>query len=426
VVHFHGGLVNRRAGLAIADRLDPVYERAGGHPIFFLWQSGFGETIARSLSAIADERIFKQLLTRVVQFAVGKTREALQGTRGITVDLPNFVEVYDAMSSSVIEEPYKGLSERPEALSESQEQQFLGILVGDPVIQEEAAEIGRSRATNMSPEVLAEFGEATADGRDRALITTARIVKGALTTVKHVLERQRQRRGHGLYATAVEELLREFYLANAGRIVWRQMKQDTVDAFGDDGERFAGTALVEELAARELEETPVLVGHSAGALCICNFLAKADALLPEGRDFDVVLLAPACDFQMMDRTFERHGDRIRRLRIFCMNDQLECRDRLLPGVYPRSLLYFVSGALESQADWPLLGMQRFHVNPEPFADPDFPEIDRVRAALATKTNSTVWSISTGMPGLASKAMRHGDFDDDDATLNSVACFISAS
>ena len=42
-----------------------------------------------------------------------------------------------------------------------------------------------------------------------------------------------------------------------------------------------------------------------------------------------------------------------------MTDELEQADRLIPVIYPHSLLYFVSGVLEDEADKPLLGMERY-------------------------------------------------------------------
>ena len=42
-VHFHGGLVGEKAGMAIANRLLPVYRSAGSYPVFFVWESGLLE-----------------------------------------------------------------------------------------------------------------------------------------------------------------------------------------------------------------------------------------------------------------------------------------------------------------------------------------------------------------------------------------------
>lgn len=444
VVHFHGGLVNRARGTATAERLHAVYEQAGAFPLFVVWQSGLGETVAHNLGEIQAEKIFRRLLAVTLQFAVGKAGEKDE-TRGLTVEVPSLNAVYgEAINSEG--EPYTRLPQRATPLSETQLKQVAGTLRADAVIQEESAKIANglqapqsedvgstrgarvvgSTHTHMSDEVLREIrAERTPDGA-RGAVLTLRIVKGGIATVTRVLSRLHDGRAHGIYPTAVEELLRELYLTNAGGLVWDAMKRDTSDAFGEDPDRHGGTALLEALARRTPSATPVLVGHSTGAVYICHLLAHAHELLPRDRTFDVVLLAPACDFALMRDTFERFGERIGRLRIFCMKDEAEARDQLVPVVYPRSLLYFVSGALERDADWPLLGMQRYYADAPPYAGERFPEIAAVRTAIAAKPDSQVWSIASGADGLSSAAEHHGAFDDDAATLASVQRFIGAA
>jgi hypothetical protein len=445
VVHFHGGLVNKAAGMKTAARLQSIYEQPGGYPLFFVWQSGLCEAIVNNLGDIAGEKIFKRIVGKALQFAVGKVKEEATGTRGMTVELPALEDVYTTAFGDGAVEPYAELAPAaPAQLSASQEQQLIREMTGDAVIQTEAAKIANSlhepteesvggtrgarvtgsTETAMSPDVLDEIRTEAGDEGERGLITTARIVKGAITTVRRVLARLQDGRAHGIYPTVVEELLRELYLTNAGGLVWNQMKKDTADAFQDDAGRYGGTALLDGLSKRQPAATPVLVGHSTGAVYICNLLAHADALLPAGRKFDVVLLAPACDFNLMDRTFVEHGDRIGRLRIFCMKDERERSDQLASVVYPRSLLYFVSGALEAEPDWPILGMQRFYSDGAPFGNGKFPEIKRVREAIAKKPDSEVWSLASDPGGLSSSAEHHGDFDNDDTTLESVKQFIS--
>jgi len=449
VVHFHGGLVSRDRGLATAARLHDVYEHAGAYPLFVVWQSGLGETIVHNLSEIQAERIFRQLLAHVLRFAVGKAHEAAGGTRAVAATSPSPFEppALEAVYTGAVErtsgEPYAELPATAGPLTAAQVDQLTAALAADPVIREESATIagtlhepqpeavGDMRAarirgsahTRMSDDVLEQI-RAEAAMPKRGILATTRLVAGAIATVERVLARLNDGRAHGIYPTAVEELLRELYLTNAGGLVWGAMKQDTADAFGADADRYGGTALIRGLAARTPAATPVLVGHSTGAVYICQLLAHADAILPAGRRFDVVLLAPACDFALVDRTFAQHGHRIERLRVFCMNDERESHDQLVPVVYPRSLLYFVSGALESGPDWPLLGMQRFYADAPPFAGDAFPEIARVREAIARKRDSQVWSVADGGSGLASRAEHHGAFDDDDATLESVQRFIA--
>lgn len=441
VVHFHGGLVDRKHGMAIAERLTPIYEQAGGYPLFVLWRSGFAETVTSSLRSVAQENIFRRLLARVIQFTLSKARRERDGDRAIDLVVPRLDVVYKEAFGGFEGEPYAQLDGEFSELGETQEHQIERTLRRDHVIQDETDRIVRAltsddgdraagtagiAVTLMSPEVLQEMiGDGPREG-DRSVFASARVAKGALMTVKRVLSRLRSGRGHGVYCTAIEELLREFYVANVGGSLWRQMKRDTELSFGSDAHRFGGTALLAELAAIDPATTPLLVGHSTGALYICNLLARADIALPSERTFDVAMLAPACDFDAMDRTLVRHGRRVGRLRIFSMSDEHEREDRLVPGVYPRSLLYFVSGVLENEADWPLLGMQRFHTVDPPFSGEAFPAIGRVRDQLAARANSSVWSIATGGPGLCSKAVRHGDFDDDPVTLESVAQLVGGN
>ena len=445
VIHFHGGLVNREHGLAIAGRLAPIYERAGGYPLFVVWQSGLLDTLTANLRRIAEENVFRRLLARVIQFTLGKASER-GGARAIGIDTPALRDVYRQLDSTHVREPYADLQDEPFfELSAAQEAQVENVLLLDPVIQLETERILRgigptvrsdqaertaanglgAATTLISPEVLEDLaGERAAPGR-RSVVMSAKLAKATLVTLKRVLERLRSRRGHGVYCTAVEELLRELYLASVGASLWRGMKQDTEDAFGADASRFGGTALIAELAALPPDPPPLLVGHSTGALYICKLLTHADPVLPAATRLDVALLAPACDFDAMDRVLTRHQRRIGKLRIFSMSDEYERSDRLVPGVYPRSLLYFVSGALESRADWPLLGMQRFFALDPPFSADAFPAIGRVRDELARLPDSCVWSIASGTAGLCSRAVSHGDFDDEPATLQSVAHMIGS-
>lgn len=450
VVHFHGGLVNRERGLAIAERLAPIYQSAGGHPLFVIWQSGLMDTLTGNLRRIAEESIFKRLLARIIQFTLGKA-SGRDGTRTIGIDAPTLREVSRQLSSAEGGEPYAYLEdERFSALSAAQEAQVEGELLLDQVIQveterllrgigptpggegtERGAETAQATATQatatlISPDVLDDLTSDRVMPGQRSAVMSAKLARATLATLKRVLHRLRTHRGHGVYCTAVEELLRELYLANAGGSLWRGMKQDTEDTFGRDGSRFGGTALLGELAAIGPSSPPLLVGHSTGALYICKLLAHADQVLPPDMRMDVALLAPACDFDAMERVLSRHARRIGRLRIFSMSDERERSDRLVPGVYPRSLLYFVSGALEAQADWPLLGMQRFFALDPPFSAEAFPAIGRVRDELARRRNSCVWSIASGAPGLCSRAIHHGDFDDEPETLQSVAHLIGNS
>jgi hypothetical protein len=170
----------------------------------------------------------------------------------------------------------------------------------------------------------------------------------------------------------------------------------------------------------------ILVGHSTGAVYICHFLKEAAARLPAEIQFEVVFLAAACTFDLLADTLSEHGDRIRAFRAFGMKDALEAVDQLVPVVpiYPRSLLYFVSGVVEDEPDKPLVGMERFFSGQPPYDDAANPPIKTVRGFAQAGPNRTIWSIAEGEAGLISAAQSHGQFSSADVgTLESVSHII---
>jgi hypothetical protein len=452
VAHFHGGLVNEKSGMEVARKLLPVYSEAGGFPFFFVWEAGLGETILQNLRDIYDERIFRRLLERIVQFAVGKLQQA-PGTRGTRLALPPLPKVQDELrdGSTAQREPYEHIDPASlspnEAMAMPEEQQFREELEADSVInlesqaianqlmppEETNAERARSRGaraqasrhTLMSPDVLEDIRKETSAPGARSGLVTTRIIVGGVRVLAKVIDRFRNRTDHGIYVTAIEEILREFYVANVGQYIWAHMKEATANAFKPDGKVHGGAAFLENLKA-EWEagnrRRVVLIGHSTGAVYICHLLQHAAKQLPAEIRFDVVFLAPACTFDLFNDTLEKAADRITEIRVFAMHDALEINDQLVPAIFPRSLLYFVSGVVEDKPDMPLVGMKRYYSGRAPY---DGNAIQSTCRFLATKQGRSVWSEVAGASGLSSSSHRHGDFDDDGPTLESLRHIIAS-
>lgn len=108
-------------------------------------------------------------------------------------------------------------------------------------------------------------------------------------------------------------------------------------------------------------------------------------------------------------------DKIKCCRMFGMLDENERRDRLVPGIYPRSLLYFVSGVVEGEVDMPIIGMQRYLAGAHQYRGD---AMGRLRAFLSPAGHA-FWSVANGATGLVTDAIRHGDFDNDPTTVRSV-------
>ncbi|MEU4722219.1 hypothetical protein AB0G06_21570 [Nonomuraea dietziae] len=99
--------------------------------------------------------------------------------------------------------------------------------------------------------------------------------------------------------------------------------------------------------------TLTLVGHSAGSVYVNHLLHEVAQgrrqgyrAWPDDVRFRVAFLAPACTYAHFSATLEQADDLIEDLRVFTMTDEAEQADRLAGAVYPRSLLYLVSGVLE--------------------------------------------------------------------------------
>ena len=451
VLHFHGGLVSDRVARKTAETLLPHYRGAGGYPVFFIWQSGLLEVLGNNLGEIFKERIYQRLLTLVLQFVEAKLRQGIGG-RGERLELKDTRTIGRELRQDSAEgEPFADLdpSRLPpdEKLQPAEEAQFREALEMDSIFTTEAEAIAnglrpadqatttrgggvqRSSHTLISPEVLEEIEAEAPTSEERGLVTTARLIKGAVMILSQVIVRLVNRRDHGVYSSVVEEILREFYLANVGKLVWDVMKGDTADAFKPDPAQYGGTAFLQRLKAHwEAGHRPriVLIGHSTGAVYICHFLRQAALILPPEMRFEIVFLAPACDFDLLAAALNEAGERVQGFRSFGMADDLEARDRLVPlvPVYPRSLLYFVSGVLEDEPDKPLTGMERYYSGQAPYDAANYPEIERVRHFLAQFPARQVWSREDLGEGLRSTAAKHGAFDDEDeATLESVVHII---
>lgn len=474
IVHFHGGLVSKSTGIGIAERLAPLYAK-WGYPVFYIWESGFLEAIRNNLGELAGEPVFKQLLRKLLQYAI-EHLGAGNGTRSIAPGAVDPREVKEAMEAfwsqpGKASVPYRDydptLSKagaRSAAISLDLDQ-IQADLEGDAEFAAALAtlpDLKPQARSALAPATVAEhrssFSEAIADRVSetpgaRGLIAWFKVALLVKNILVNVLERYSAGRDHGLYATIVEEIMREVRLGGSGlnewgkALQWNRMKQDTLDAFGPDPVGNAGTALIHRLNAAlqggmDLRRV-TLIGHSTGAIYIAHWLAAAERMLPAGVTFDVIYLAPAITYDLFASTVGKHGKRIRHFRMFCMRDALERDDQVWGEdhvmavaqdwrrfVYPSSLLYLVSGLLESSEgqdgklldapDAPLLGMERFFARTDVYPDAEFPAIAAVRRWLAAAPNRIVWSRAVGQAdGLNSGCIDHGGFDDDETTLQSI-------
>ncbi|GAA2803070.1 hypothetical protein GCM10010441_29750 [Kitasatospora paracochleata] len=454
VVHLHGGLVNEASGLRTARRLTPEYLDAGASPVFVVWQSGLLEVLCHNLDEIFREEIFKRMLKWVLQFTVGKLWQGPGERAAGALPVPNDIKVKTELARRAKDqEPFDEALQEPglTEVSDAERRELESAIESDPDLLAELEQVLTARhpetttegsrgvvlrregssATLMDPDALDEV-DTRASG-DRGIVTTLALARKCGQVLVRVISRCRAQTDHGIYPTVVEELLRAFYLANAGGAVWSAMKKETSDTFASAHDRF-GRLLLDGLSgalASGSRPRITLVGHSTGAVYIDNLLAEVargrtegDRVWPDDTRFQVVFLAPACTYDHFTVALDKGGGLIKDLRMFTMDDATEASDRLVGPLYPRSLLYFVSGVLERNARGasacvPLLGMARYREA----AYQTVVALGPGRKYLTAERVVLSPSAEGSPPGRQAGARSHTSFDDDSLVLGSIATMI---
>ena len=456
VLHFHGGLVDFESGMLAAEDITKLYADVPAYQVFFLWQTAlfdilseetFLDAICPNISQAFNDPFFQQVLLRVTQFVKGKVDATNGGVIDRWLDLPSKEEVLQELHNPKDgQEPYSDIDSTalPEdtRLNKHEEHIFREHLMhNDPVLKQHAHDLVTQHAPaarkentpakatrDTTPTTTPPFSQAfiahfLTEIRDVALedieqIANFFIIGRCITVLKRVLDRFAQRRDHGVFPTIVEEILREFFIGTVGKEVWDGIKKEAADTFAASP-TCTGTAFLRGLKAF-CDNNPnahiTLVGHSAGGTYICEFLQHAHEFLPQNVTFEVILLAPANSYKLFSDTLKTYQSRIQAVRIFAMSDELEQKDALIPGVYPLSLLYLVSGILEDEPDMPILGMQRYFTDKAPYTLPD---VQVTFSYLNKYQTSHIWSLSSGGDGISSDAKSHATFYSEKVTMDSV-------
>ncbi len=430
-IHFHGGLVKEANGESTARSMQPVYEAGGAHSVTFIWETGLIETIARNLTQINNTKLFQKLLRYVFR----------QLTKRLGVDISGRGPG-EAMTMAEIEaeldriEKFETFDKRARGGAQTLDEASLEQAEQEMIVEYqfelqsdqdflESEERLLFEETYLKQEIKTDLKE---DGKGLELLKVAKVL--AKVTYR-VLRRYWKGRDHDLYPTTVEEILREFYLADFGEWVWGRMKDIAEQMWLPNTlplseNSHPGTYFLEKLKIHQTANSGFnvdFVGHSAGAIAICHMLRSAElaATMPAIRN--IVFLAPACLSKLMYDEVVQKPDRYDGFRMFTMQDKYEKKDRLVPVIYTRSLLYLISGVLEPEVDIPLAGMERFWTGKKPFDD-DY----LVETADWLKEDSkhrTILSVTSGgSEGMRSSSEKHGDFDNDDATRASLTHMVS--
>lgn len=414
VIHFHGGLVSREEGLKISERMHALYTDKDTEVLSMVWETSLAETLRDKLLSINQTKFFSLLLRLLLKTLLEKTG-IYPGVKGI-----NRIDKQTLEQELKKEKPFEQWDHQI-SLTEREHRQISRDL-------KETFETALSRSYNEINACAREekflskpqlFDQENEGGK--GIVSMTRLVQALVVVSKKTIERLLQERDHGLYPTLVEEILREFYIADLGAWFWSSMKQKAKEMWNtnegiDKDEYHAGTCLLESLLKhRKRHELSVdVTGHSAGAIAICEMLKTVSEPANTPTSIrKIIFLAPACRCDLFAETLIAHPELYEHFLMMTMNDELECKDSLLKGIYTRSLLYFVSGCLENDGegyDEYLLGMHRYQQDTQPYKD--IPLLQSIRQFLNSSKARVIYSPSDRQQpeGWRCLAAKHGDFD----------------
>jgi hypothetical protein len=156
------------------------------------------------------------------------------------------------------------------------------------------------------------------------------------------------------------------------------------------------------------------VGHSAGAIFHSHFLNMAHGLGNVPAFKTLHLLAPAARTDIFKKLLAPlMGNQVAHTTLFTMLKQFEKNDNCA-RIYRKSLLYLIHFALENARETPILGL-------EESLRADASLRQHFGIGTVSAHGEVVWSKTSLSDGRsASHSTTHGGFDDDVATMSSVA------
>jgi hypothetical protein len=424
VIYFHGGLVPEENAVGSAINLTPLLSTAGVQPVFFIWETGPWETIRQNVPKILSSKIVKELLMFVLGQVAKRWGIEIPGKGpGETM---SFDEIEAELAKPVpfenwdAEDGAKGgatpLDENDLDITQAEMELELSLLM-----QERSAQLETGLAAAENDPLLSDEIRSNAADSDAKGVELIWLVQLAARTAVQVLRRYMNKQDHGLYPTAVEEILRATSLDGVGKFLWDAMKTKAAEmwlpnpqvlpaAFKD---AHVGSYFLDRLV-EHAKATPGfhvdLVGHSAGSIVICELLKNTAQRYPGFQFGRIALMAPAARIDLFVKEIVSHPERFEQLRAYIMKESVEMKDAIAGKVYPLSLLYFVSAVLEDPSATPICGLERSltGLGPNSQGDP----LTAHNFFYMPGQNRLVLSISddAAPPGLRSNAEHHGEFD----------------
>lgn len=203
--------------------------------------------------------------------------------------------------------------------------------------------------------------------------------------------------------------------------LWAGMKSSARLSFEDTSGGAGNTvleAVFEFISGLDNEVRLHAVGHSAGSIFVSHMIAAASAYEDFPKFESGHFLAPAISNDLFRQTLmplvgRSDSDQLKHLSIFTMSDGLEKQDTV--GPYRKSLLYLIHHALEAEKQTHILGLEH-----SLYAEGDMADFFGLIGADSNLTDVVFSKTDENAPRKSrSQSAKHGDFDDDASTMESV-------
>ena len=211
------------------------------------------------------------------------------------------------------------------------------------------------------------------------------------------------------------------------RPIWSEMKENAELAFNSGRGGELVIKALQKLMATWGDKLEIhLVGHSAGAIILGHMLSTlASRSVPIAAVASIHLYAPACTVAFANKHYAMNPEVMARLHLRVLSDRVERNDNVA-AIYRKSLLYFVSNALEADLRTPVLGMEKVYQDGYDGWDGSASTGDALKdwdravakAGLQRAGRLQVLDSDTVMTALPDKQIKaaHGSFDNDVAVM----------
>jgi hypothetical protein len=246
------------------------------------------------------------------------------------------------------------------------------------------------------------------------------------TTLKNILEDGiKRRRPEGFLDSTkdfmldrLDDLLEPIARAVGGKAQWDEMKENAALASQDHGGLLFVLKQLLALKDKHPSLQVHLAAHSAGSILIgglANAMASSSLTVNS-----CSLWAPACTIDFFRKNYlpAIKSGALERLAVFALTDQFE-KDDNCANIYHKSILYLVSHAFEEVPRQPWMGRDPGKKSKQ-LGEPILGMEKWIAAEL--RPDERKWDLvlapNTEVEGTraASRATSHGDFDDDNVTL----------